>query len=158
MHKVAFVLSILLCCSAAGEAQSLTELADREKQRRKENAEAGKTPIAEIEVGPLTAKQRRYVDQQANRKTVSNSVEEIRAEIDELQRMLAETEMEYKIVQSECRTDAHRAKLSPSSDEVGSCRKMRRMSDERRADKQRIRDLKKEIRELPARMKAKQEK
>jgi hypothetical protein len=61
VQKTVVPIALLLCFVEFATAQSLTEMAKKEKQRRKANAEAGQKAVVEAEGagGPLTEEEKR---------------------------------------------------------------------------------------------------
>lgn len=120
MRKVALALSLVVCGSMVS-AQTLTELAKKERERRKANEKAGKESVVDVTEGNLSedAKVSRAQekpkktqtstwDPKATRDVVQSAIEKLRAEV------------------TRCFADADRLGVPPTSD-LPSCREARRL-------------------------------
>lgn len=106
MKKLPFLLSLFFCCSVAG-AQSLSELAAKEKERRKSNAKAGKTSVVDIKEGALERRVRKSsgkTDDEPKRLDLRD-IDTIARRLADVERRLDKAYERYNEALKQCRGD-----------------------------------------------------
>ena len=149
MHRVAIVFVSVLVASTL-TAQSLTELANKEKKRRKDN---DKEAVAELEGSPLNAEERRERNAESNREKMGDSLDSLNEQISRLSASIKRTKSEIEQLKRQCKNDARKAGVASTSDSVSSCRKWRREQDQRDRDSQRLQSMREDARVLKKRVK-----
>lgn len=117
MRITAVVLSLVWCCSYAG-AQSLDELAKKEKERRKANAEAGKTAVVEADGGPPEGPKKKVPYEPLKQDPKPMTLDEA---IEELEERVPEMHEDWERERDRCQADSER--LGGSKSSLATCEK-----------------------------------
>jgi len=139
VKKLGLVMCLLLGYGFL-EAQTLVELAKKEKERRKENVAAGKKVTAEAEGGGTPPVSREELKRRRNAGT-SEAREE---EIGRLQQDLEDLKREIRRTVYQCRVQMYEAGYQHVSDLLTACAEIRKLDGERKELEKAIEELKAE--------------
>ena len=120
MRKVPLALSLVVCASMVS-AQTLTELAKKEKERRKANAKAGKEAVVDVTEENIAEDAKVSRAQEKPKKTKTTTWDPKAAE-DVVQGALEKLRTEAL----RCLADADRLRV-PRTDDIPSCREAMRL-------------------------------
>jgi hypothetical protein len=126
MRKVALALSLVLCGSMAS-AQTLSELAKKEKERRKTNEKAGKESVVDVSQGRLPEEEnaRRAAARTPAKKTTTVYRDTAAAREDRAA-AIKDLYEKYEAEELRCQEDAARFGVE-RSDDLPSCREAKRL-------------------------------